>query len=176
MKKKQESSRATRIMGNVRTIKDLESRMEELEAQKQVQVDAMDAEVTSAQEELATLDKIRAGKVSSKKRGRPSKSVTSKVVTSKAKVKNDFTLLEMVKRVMKSGKAMKVKDIAQAVKDAGYVTKNTNDTYFASSVNKILRDDKGFKKVDHGTFQAKTVKASKTVSKAKSGQLVAAVA
>ena len=172
MKKKQESSRATRIMGNVRTIKDLESRMEELAAQKAAQVDAMDAEETSLNEELATIKKIRAGSVIGKKRGRPSKSAAStKVITPKAK--NYFTLSEMVKKVMKSGKAMKVKDIAQAVKDAGYVTKNTNDTYFASSVNKILRDDKGFKKVDHGTFQAKTVKASKTVSKVK-GQLVAA--
>jgi hypothetical protein len=80
-------------------------------------------------------------------RGRPSKVINSMTL-------KKMTLAGAVTMVMTSNKkAMKVKDIAKEVLNIGYKTKIKNSTYFASSVNKILREDKDMKKVSHGVFQ-----------------------
>jgi hypothetical protein len=85
-------------------------------------------------------------------KGRPSKNMTLK----------KMTLSGAVVMVMTSSKkAMKVKDIAQAVLDIGYKTKIKNSTYFASSVNKILRDNADMKKVSHGVFKYSPKKSKK---------------
>lgn len=71
-----------------------------------------------------------------------------------AKTKNKLTLEKAIKQVLqKSENPMQVKDIARAVLNIGYKTKNDNFTYFSSSVAKICRESDDINYVARGVFQ-----------------------
>jgi hypothetical protein len=124
----------------------LQKRMEKLHSEEE----KISSEMKNCKKTISVLLEgvkiVKSNTTSSKKRGRPRLQIEPTVI-------RHMTLAQAVRKVMTSTKEpMKVKNIAQAVLDIGYKTKIKNPTYFASSVNKILRDDKDMKKVSHGVF------------------------
>ena len=73
--------------------------------------------------------------------------------TSGGRVRNEKSLLQMIEGVLgKSGKAMKVGDIADAVQSGGY---RTNSANFRGIVNQTLIKDKRFSSAGRGLYQLK---------------------
>ena len=69
------------------------------------------------------------------------------------RVRNEKSLIEMIEGVLgKTGKAMKVGDIADAVQKGGY---RTNSANFRGIVNQTLIKDKRFGSAGRGLYQMK---------------------
>ena len=70
-----------------------------------------------------------------------------------SRVRNEQTLMTMIEGVLgKSGKPMKVGEIAEAVRRGGYRTKSAN---FRGIVNQTLIKDKRFTSAGRGLYQMK---------------------
>jgi hypothetical protein len=69
-----------------------------------------------------------------------------------SRARNEKSLLETLEDVLKTGKPMKVGDIAEAAQKTGY---RSNSANFRSIVNQTLIKDKRFSSAGRGVYQLK---------------------
>jgi len=78
------------------------------------------------------------------------RSIVGRPAKSKKRAKNDRTLSAYIVDVLADGKSMRLKEIAQSVKDAGYKSKSKEG--FLSCVATVLAKSEDFTKVERGVY------------------------
>lgn len=119
------------------------------------------SQIKEVDQEIKTSSKrgpVRPPKVSS----RPGPKLGMKRIDQKS-------LVVFVKRVMKPGQKMAVKDVADKVKKAGYRTRQKNMTFFRATVGVALKNTSGIKKAGRGHFIFRPARANAKVKASQKG-------